>query len=214
MDAGDARLRAGTDEVGDDVVVLGDLLVSRKRASSLAEAVRRALAEHHEQHPLERGAAREAVRAVTGLDPEPFERLIGGLADVVEEGALLRLATHRVTLAPEQLRARDGLLSRIGASGFSPPLGRELGADPALLRALVDSGDLVRIEDFYLTAESAAEARTRVRRRIEERGPVTVAEIRDLLGTSRKYAVPLCEWLDSTGATRRQGDLRALGPTP
>jgi selenocysteine-specific elongation factor len=41
-----------------------------------------------------------------------------------------------------------------------------------------------------------------------------VAEIRDLLGTSRKYAVPLCEWLDQTGATIRKGDARVLGPHP
>jgi selenocysteine-specific elongation factor len=41
---------------------------------------------------------------------------------------------------------------------------------------------------------------------------VTVADIRDLLGTTRKYAVPLCEWLDSVGATVRSGDLRDLGP--
>jgi len=53
-----------------------------------------------------------------------------------------------------------------------------------------------------------------VRAHIEEHGPVTVAEIRDLLGTSRKYAVPLCEWLDQTGATLRRGDVRLLGPTP
>jgi selenocysteine-specific elongation factor len=43
---------------------------------------------------------------------------------------------------------------------------------------------------------------------------VSVAEIRDLLGTSRKYAVPLCEWLDDSGATIRRGDLRHLGPNP
>jgi selenocysteine-specific elongation factor len=72
----------------------------------------------------------------------------------------------------------------------------------------------VKIGDFYLTAEQTSEARTRVRALIESGGPVTVAQIRDALQTSRKYAVPLCEWLDATGATRRQGDLRALGPRP
>ena len=44
-------------------------------------------------------------------------------------------------------------------------------------------------------------------------GPgLTVAEIRDLLGTTRKYAVPLCEYLDRVGVTRREGDLRVLAP--
>jgi selenocysteine-specific elongation factor len=105
-------------------------------------------------------------------------------------------------------------LDSIGKAGFTPPLTKELGADPVLLRALVEAGELVPIGDFYLTGDRAQQARTVVRDRIEAGGPVTVAAIRDLLGTSRKYAVPLCEWLDATGATRRHGDTRVLGPTP
>jgi selenocysteine-specific elongation factor len=81
------------------------------------------------------------------------------------------------------------------------------------LRALTDAGELVKIGDFFLTTRQAAEARALVRARIEADGPMTVAAIRDLLNTSRKYAVPLCEWLDQTGATLRRGDLRILGPT-
>jgi selenocysteine-specific elongation factor len=80
------------------------------------------------------------------------------------------------------------------------------------LEALVEAGDLVKIGNFFLTAGSAADARRLVRERIGSEGPVTVAQIRDLLQTSRKYAVPLAEWLDATGATIRKGDLRLLGP--
>jgi selenocysteine-specific elongation factor len=65
-----------------------------------------------------------------------------------------------------------------------------------------------------LTVERAAAARKLVREKIAADGPVTVAQIRDLLQTSRKYAVPLSEWLDQTGATARRGDLRVLGPNP
>jgi selenocysteine-specific elongation factor len=83
-----------------------------------------------------------------------------------------------------------------------------------LLRSLTESAELVRIENFYLTSAGATEARARVREHIQEHGPVTVAQIRDLLGTTRKYAVPLCEWLDGTGATLRRGDVRLLGPRP
>jgi selenocysteine-specific elongation factor len=79
---------------------------------------------------------------------------------------------------------------------------------------MLDSDELVKVGDFYLTARLAADARAKVRAAIEGDGPMTVAQIRDLLGTSRKYAVPLCEWLDQTGATLRRGDLRAIGPNP
>jgi selenocysteine-specific elongation factor len=62
-----------------------------------------------------------------------------------------------------------------------------------------------------LHAEHEMEMRRRVSDKLKEGGPgVTVAEIRDLLGTTRKYAVPLCEYLDRAGVTVRSGDLRLL----
>ena len=156
--------------------------------------------------------AREALRGHVGLDPQAFEALLEALPDVVSEGASVRLASHLVRLAPEQERARTAVLEKIESAGFSPPLAKDLDADAALLRALREGGDIVQVGDFYLTKEQAADAKARVTRRIEQGGPITVAEIRNLLETSRKYAVPLCEWLDATGVTRRQGDVRVLGP--
>ena len=215
IDARTAMFRAASAEVPAEVTRLGDLLVANERVESLARAVRSALEEHHERHPLEQGMAREAVRAHTGLEPSAFGELVGLLDDVVEEGAVLRLAAHTVLLGPAQERERARLLEELDATGFTPPLVGAVGVDEGLVRALVARGDLVRIGgDFYLTAARASEARTMVRNRIEVEGPVTVAQIRDLLGTSRKYAVPLSEWLDSTGATRRRGDVRMLGPNP
>ena len=83
-----------------------------------------------------------------------------------------------------------------------------------LLRSMSVAVELVPIGDFYFTSQRARAARSVVRAAIEEHGPMTVAQIRDLLGTSRKYAVPLCEWLDGTGATVRRGDVRLVGPNP
>jgi len=215
IDARAAMFRAASAEIPAGVTRIGDLLVAEERIASLARAVRTALEQHHQQHPLERGMAREAVRAHTGLEPSAFADLVAILDTVVEEGALLRLSAHTVSLAPAQERERGRLVAELDASGFTPPLPSALGVDDALVRALTARGELVRIGgDFYLTAGRASEARRLVRDRIEIEGPVTVAQIRDLLGTSRKYAVPLCEWLDSTGATRRRGDVRMLGPNP
>ncbi len=208
----EALLRAGLSTVPDGAVVLGDLVVSAAYFEQLAARVRATLAQHHRAKPLESGMARAAVRAATGLQSGAFDALLDALEDVESEGALLRLPSHAVRMSPEQLRARDKVVSTIEAAGFSPPLGKDLGTDPALLRALVDSGELLRVGDFYLTKTQAAEARARVRTTIANEGPLTIAQIRDLLGTSRKYAVPLCEWLDQTGATLRQGDTRILGP--
>jgi selenocysteine-specific elongation factor len=211
--ADDAILRTGADK-SPGVTALGGLLISQEKMQELNESLVEALARYHASRPLEQGMPREQLRAATSLDGAAFDALMTHLDDVVPEGALVRLAAHSVQLAPDEQRARDRLIHSLESSGFAPPPRRELEAKPALLRALADSGELVRINDFYLTRRHANEARRKVREAIETAGPLTVAQIRDLLGTTRKYAVPLCEWLDQTGATRRRGDVRVLGPKP
>lgn len=158
--------------------------------------------------------ARETLRAVLKLELDAFDALVDRLEDVISEGPIVRLSAFSVQLSVDQERMRDEVVAIIETSGFSPPMTKDLPADAGLLRALSVAGELVKIDDFYLTRVLATEARGRVRARIEEAGPISVADIRDLLGTSRRYAVPLCEWLDDIGATRRRGDLRALGPNP
>ncbi|MFN2389157.1 MAG: selenocysteine-specific translation elongation factor [Actinomycetota bacterium] len=213
LDAAEAALRvpgAPTELPG--VHRLGRRLYAAARVEELRARLLTTLGEHHRAHPLERGMSREAARAALDIDPEAFEALTALTPETTAEEATIRLASHRVDLAPEQQRVRDDLVRAVESNGFQPPLAKELGGDAALIRSLVDSGDLVRVGDFFLSRAQADDARTMVRAYIEEHGPVTVAQIRDLLDTTRKYAVPLCEWLDSTGATRRQGDVRALGP--
>jgi selenocysteine-specific elongation factor len=105
---------------------------------------------------------------------------------------------------------------------FQPPepatFAAQAGGNAASLADLfelcVAEGHLVRIaEDLYLHADAEAEMRTRIAAALATRSGMTVAEIRDLLGTTRKYAVPLCEYLDRMGLTRREGDLRHLAVT-
>ena len=210
----EALMRAGVGPPEPGVVLLGDSMVSEHRLQELAQSLRTELDHHHAQFPLEKGMARETLRAVLKLELDAFDALVERLEDVISEGPIVRLSAFSVQLSVDQERMRDKVVAIIETSGFSPPMTKDLPADAGLLRALSVAGELVKIDDFYLTRVLATEARGRVRARIEEAGPISVADIRDLLGTSRRYAVPLCEWLDDIGATRRRGDLRALGPNP
>jgi selenocysteine-specific elongation factor len=214
MAAVEALFRSGAPNLPDALPVLGGSVWSPTQLEEVRRAVYSILEMHHRAEPLQKGMDREALRARVNLDPEEFDAVLAGDKAVHQEGKWVRLATHRVALDPAQAEARAELVATLDATGFNPPLVRDLKADQSLLRALVESGDIVRIGEFFLSARRAAEARARVRQHIDEHGPATVAAIRDLLGTTRKYAVPLCEWLDSTGATVRRGDLRALGPKP
>ncbi len=209
--AENALLRVGTREGQPH---LGKHIVSPSKLRQLHEILRTALERHHVERPLERGIERERLRAITELEPGAFDALLVTATDVTEDGSTVRLATFSVELSPQEQQQRAAIVQQIESAGFMPPLAANLNAQTPLLRALVHAGELVGIGDFYLTQDQARRARSIVRARIEESGPVTMAEIRDLLATSRKYAVPLGEWLDATGATIRQGDKRMLGPNP
>ena len=211
IDRSEALLRSGSNEEG-VIARMGRYLVSEDHATRLALQVQKSLTEHHAGFPLEPGMGREQLRAEVALEGDAFDALLDRLDGVVAEGSRLRLSSFAVDLSPEQAREQDRVIRTIEEAGFSPPTEKDLGADPALIRTLVASGDLVPVGDFFLTRRSAERARQVVRANISSGGPHTVAQIRDVLGTSRRYAVPLCEWLDATGATRRQGDLRTLGP--
>ncbi|MDQ3915167.1 MAG: selenocysteine-specific translation elongation factor [Actinomycetota bacterium] len=212
LDAAEASFRSGAGEPGAGIVRLGGWLVTSARRDELAADVTSALRDYHSAHPLERGMPRELLKPAVALRGDAFDALLDGIDGVVQEGALVRLAGHSVALRPAEQEARSRIVEQIEAAGFTPPLADELAADRALLRALAESGELVGVGDFYITRAQAETARSTVVAAIAESGGATIAQIRDLLGTTRKYAVPLCEWLDATGVTRRRGDLRVLGP--
>ena len=85
----------------------------------------------------------------------------------------------------------------------------EVGGD--VLNALIEQGQLVRLnDDVLLLSGTYEEMRDRVVGHVQAHGSITVAQVRDLFGTSRKYALGLLEHLDSSSVTRRVGDTRVL----
>ena len=181
------------------------------------ERVTRALDEFHAANTLARGMPRDMLRAAAGFDDAKlFAALLAATPGIVEEGTLVRRADHRISLSPGERAARDAMIDAVEAGGFSPPLLGELAATHgrALVEALIGSGDLVQISrELALTQKRYEEAKSAIARSIREDGPATAARIRDVLGTSRKYLIPLLEHLDAVGFTKRSGDLRMLaGP--
>ncbi|KKK54755.1 hypothetical protein LCGC14_3081480, partial [marine sediment metagenome] len=86
-----------------------------------------------------------------------------------------------------------------------------LDAEDDLLSYLEERGDIVRVEEgIVFAAEAYGEMVERVVAHLKERGTVTLAQVRDMLGTSRKYAQALLEYMDQQRITRRVGDERVL----
>jgi selenocysteine-specific elongation factor len=205
---------AGTSNPPRDAVALQSYWVSRARLDEIAETLEEALRAFHAREPLATGMPREEARAAAHIDDARlYAELLDALrARVATEGALVRLATHEVALDPRRQAARAALLDALAAEAFRPPsfaaLQEQHGA--VLLRALLDDGTLVKVaDDIVFAAAQIEQAKDIIAKTFETEGPLTAARIKEVLGTSRKYAIPLVEHLDRTGFTKRDGDLRS-----
>ena len=153
----------------------------------------------------------EAIAAAgpLGLDTAKLDDFGRALLDTIEGVAV----DHGYARAIDAVDTLTGhaYIDALEASPFAPP--DPEGIDRAELRELVRRGDLVEEGGVYFAA-SALDAAARVVADLLSRQPdgVTVAEVRDEWGTSRKYAIPLLSYLDNHGITRRRGDLRIGGP--
>jgi selenocysteine-specific elongation factor len=189
--------------------------------TAAATALRAALRRFHSEHPLLEGCELASARSITldalraagaPADEGLVEALLGDLAErgeIAREGSTVRLASHRVSLAGRE-EELDGLLHAVSEAEPTPPTVTEL-VRAGFAREVIDAagreGVLVRISpDLVMTPALVAEAE-RVIRDAAATG-ITVSGLRERLGTSRKYAVPLLEHLDRRGLTERRGDLR------
>ncbi|MBV8160949.1 MAG: selenocysteine-specific translation elongation factor [Acidimicrobiia bacterium] len=144
-----------------------------------------------------------------GLDVAALDERRRAVLDVVE-GVVVAGGRARVATSEDPL-THHPFVARLEADPFSPP--RPDGVDRAELHELVRRGLVVERDGCYFGAGAVEEAAHRVARLLT-RSPdgVTVAQVRDALGTTRKHALPLLAHLDASGVTRRRGDVRVAGP--
>jgi selenocysteine-specific elongation factor len=194
----------------------------------LTEKILGVLKEFHGAHPLAPGMDMEELRGKLGFDLPPkifrvvVETLINGKA-VAKEENLLRLASHRVQLGGQEKSLMDKIKKLLGEQPLAPPDLKEIERLAAVNRAKLNEvirllerdGSVVRITtDMYFLAGSIDELRMTLKKFLSEKGEMTAAAFRDLIGSSRKYTIPLLEHFDREGLTIRIGDIRKLKSPP
>ncbi len=200
------------------------VLVHADRVAELEERVLGALAQLHAEHPLVTNHDRQ--KTLARLEYVGDEQLLQAVADrllkakkLVGDARRIARADFKPKLSANQRKLKDKIVEAHVAAGFAPPEPKEFvnqaAGNAAALKDIFEvacaEGLLVKVTDeIYLSAEAEAEMRRRVTERLRSGSGATVAEIRDLLGTTRKFAVPVCEYLDRVGLTKRDGDLRVL----
>jgi selenocysteine-specific elongation factor len=210
-----------------DVMAIEQTLVSRVAFDELKRQIVAEIKAHHQREPLARGLPREVLRErfLAGTSPDFFRVLIANLESAgsfVAEKDILRLRDHTLELSPEDARLRDSLEAVYLDAGLAAPSMAEAltrsGSGSTqharrILQLLIDSGVLVKVHgDMLFHRDLLAD----LVRKVTEYGAsnsdrsIDVASFKGLTGVSRKYAIPLLEYLDRQRVTRREGERRVI----
>ena len=135
------------------------------------------------------------------------------------DGKRVARADFQPRLSVNQRKLRDKIVEAHRVAGFEPPVPQSFanvagGLAPtlaAIYEVACAEGSLVEVSaEVYLHVQTAAELGRRVRALLADGRSATVGDFRDALGTTRKFALPVCEYLDRVGLTVRDGDRRTL----
>lgn len=193
-----------------------ELVITATHLEELEAQISSLVADYHAQFPLRKGIPREMLKNQLGLAPKIFARLVAsevaaGL--LVDRQSTLALPIHEVRFDMTTQAAIDQLFMRFEDDPHAPPSVRECrdAVGDEAFNALKELEELISVSPdvVFRTADYAAMV-ARIRDRLEVKGTITLAEVRDLLHTSRRYAQALLEHLDMIGLTRREGESRVL----
>ena len=180
--------------------------------NGVVERAQQSLEAYYRQFPLRRGAPKEELRSRLGMTAQVFNLAFARLQEqgiVEEDGALARLPGYEPTLSEAQNKQVYAYIRTLESEPFSPPTDAPL--EDEVLNLLDEQGKVVRVSDTVVySADAYAQMVDIVSEYIRENGEISVANVRDVLGTSRKYALALMDYMDHKRITRRVGDARVL----
>ena len=206
------------------------ILIARENFERFCRAVVEEVKSHHKRDPLSRGLARETLRErnFAHAAPEVFRSVIAHLENadaLATDKDLVRVREHSLELSPADTQLRERLSAFYEKAGLEAPslnqafaeagvmaTGRAYGRK--ILQLLIDDGTLVRVQaEMFIHLRALGHLKDLLRTYAAEHEPerlIDVGTFKDLTGVSRKYAIPLLEYLDREHLTRRAGDKRII----
>lgn len=180
--------------------------------------------QYHKDHPLKPGLDKEELKSAIRMrmSPKVLNVIMDGLAKrklLEAEGSKLRIPGFKAASGALSDEVKNKIVDAIRNGGTQPPVREELPGlfsisekdAKDLLKLLADEGRTVRINDsLHLDKDMLGKVREDLKKYLETKKEITMAEFRDLAKTSRKFAVPLMEYFDSQKLTQRIGDKRVL----
>jgi selenocysteine-specific elongation factor len=196
----------------------GEYICHSLTVNRLKEGVLKQLQEFHQEFPYKPGLKVQELSSQLKSEPEVLQMIVDILEReklIAEKQGYLALRSHQPRLTGALQKKHESLLRILETSSFSPPSRDELlKRDPnydLVVTYLIQNGELLELRDglLFRTSDFKTVA-TKVEELIQQKGKVSVSDVREALATSRKYAVPILEKLDQLGITKRKGDFRVL----
>ncbi len=196
------------------VVVVGtgrqSLFFTTSGWERLVKAAQTAVEDYHRKFPARPGMPKGELISKLGLaaNSPVWQRLFDDKI-LAEDAAAVRIPSYSVKLTQQQQAKIDAYLHALGQNPYSPP--GDVTLEPDLLNLLIEQQRVVRVSSGVVFSASAYnEMVAKVLAYAKSKGKVTLGEVRDILGTSRKYAQALLEYMDEKKLTRRVGDERVV----
>lgn len=198
-----------------EIIQIEEVLLHGDVYEGICNEIKRLLKDYHETNPLSPGMQKEELRNLLKISPEIWNGLLSTIRGVKVEKNLVCLEGFSISSADSEVSGR--ILKILDESGFQPPSKEELSEILQLrpkevsdiLRLMQKEGRLTRINDsLYLTRQHYDRMLSLLKDFFSKKPQMTVAEFRDLLRTTRKYAIPFLEYLDSNKITLRVGEVR------
>ena len=205
------------------VEAAGKWLISRLGVVELRQQLLDACKKFHRDHSLLPGMPKQDLKTavMTNASAEVFDYVLAGTGELTQDGETVRMKTHRVVLKQDEEQARAAIESAFERAGLAAPAvndvlkgsGVESGIDSSkarsILQMLLRDGRLTRISDELVLHVSAV-AGLRELLASKRGSRFGVPAFKEWTGVSRKYAIPLLEYLDREHVTRREGDERVV----
>ncbi|MGB9716345.1 MAG: selenocysteine-specific translation elongation factor [Thermodesulfovibrionales bacterium] len=204
----------------DNVIKQFDSILIHKDFFGLFQKIMRELLEDfHTKNPLKPGIQKEELRNHMKVKPKLFEKMITEIEDIIVEKEIVRLSSFNIGLSKDNEILKEKIIKILDNAGFQPLTPEEISQSlkvnksflSDILRFMVNEGSIIKInESLYITSSIYKKMKELLKDFSNRKNEILVSEFRELLGTSRKYALPFLEYLDSHGITKRTDDNRFL----
>ncbi len=204
------------------ILRVGDLFIDSATIDGLKQSLAGAVADFHKRNPLVPGIGKEALREEFDLSPEVFGAVLEALVrekKLEAVGELVRLPGRSVVMKDEEAESKKTIEAAFASAGLKVPALKDVlgGLKVDKVRAqkivtlLLRDKVLVKIsEELVFHRDVLQELRRQVATYKTKSSKIDVAQFKELTGVTRKYAIPLLEYLDRERVTRRVGDERVI----